>query len=125
MKAKMKRGTKPGTPSHKCQPVGTRATRTHNGITYIWEKFSTGWLRVERLTPYKDGEERAKSTKAGIVAAKKEKKVVKPPKNGDMLAGKNLINLHRAIDIKQKFNPDTHERVYIPEKKGWVERIKK
>ena len=44
--------------------------------------------------------------------------------HGPMLAGKTLINQSSTIPLRNPFNPATHERVYVPERKCWVERKK-
>ena len=48
----------------------------------------------------------------------------KPRKQGYMIAGKNLINTHKDVIVKNKFDPETMEMVYVAEKKGFVERLK-
>lgn len=65
---------------------------------------------------------RAKKEPAKVIIPKVAKKTAHPPKNGDMIAGKNLINLNKSVIIKNPRNPEKYKMVYDPSRRLWVEK---
>jgi len=72
-------------------------------------------VKVKKVKPIKP-----KNIKMPIL--KKKPMATQATQHGPMLAGKTLINQNSTIALRNPFNPVTHERVYVPERKCYVER---
>jgi len=82
----------------------------------------------KRMEPIRVGKvKKAKLIKTKTIKMpilKKKPMATQATQHGPMLAGKGLINQNSTIALRNPFNPATHERVYVPERKCYIERRK-
>jgi hypothetical protein len=77
-------------------------------------------VKVKKVKPPKP----IKTKTIKMPVLKKRPMAQQSTQHGPMLAGKTLLKQNETIVLRNPFNPQTHERVYVPERRCYVERRK-